>query len=275
MPSSAGIAMSSVTTSGSSAWICRSASWPSRAVPTTRNSSHDVMSSETSLRMKALSSTTSTVRCLEDTLPHLERADGDAAVGQIEVDAASVVAAGVVGEDGDVGRLEHPSRRLDVALAHVHSARRKERREHAGAADDLRRRLSPCAHPLHLLHQERYGGGRKLRAVAGVARQPLARQEDVRQSADLRRRIVEHDGDAGAESDRRDDGLTVADREVGDLHPDLAHRRWKMRSRASTATNWERTGPSSVSTFPSTRKPPGARASRKREKSSSWLTRSK
>ena len=49
---------------------------------------------------------------------------------------------------------------------------------------------------------------------------------------------------------------------VGDFDANvLVHRRRKMRSRASTGSNNERVAPSRVSTLPSTRKPPGSKAS--------------
>src|SRR5918994_6909592 len=129
--------MSSVTISGSSAWICFSASSPWRAVPTTRNSPLVDRISLTSFRMNALSSTTRTVRWLEDTLAHLERLHDHATVGDVEVDAASVLSARIRGHEGDLGQPQHALRGLDVALAHVDTARRQQRREHAGPADDL------------------------------------------------------------------------------------------------------------------------------------------
>src|SRR5688572_33502798 len=127
--------MSSVTMSGSSAWICLSASSPLRAVPTTRNSPLVASISLTNRRMNALSSTTRTVRWLEDTLPHLERLHDHATVGDVEVDATSVLTARVRGDEGDVCQPQHALRGLDVPLAHVDAAGRQQRREHAGPAD--------------------------------------------------------------------------------------------------------------------------------------------
>src|SRR5687767_12476549 len=102
--------MSSVTMSGSSAWICFSASNPLRAVPTTRNSPLVASISLTSFRMNALSSTTRTVRWLEDTLPHLERLHHHAPIGHVEVDAAPVFAARVRGDERDLGQAQHALR---------------------------------------------------------------------------------------------------------------------------------------------------------------------
>src|SRR5215207_7204563 len=142
--------MSSVTISGSSAWICYSASCPWRAVPTTRNSPLVDRISLTSFRMNALSSTTRTVRWLEDTLPHLERLHHHTTVRHVEVDTAPVLAARVRGDERDLGQPQHALRGLDVALAHVDAARRQKRREHAGTADDLRHGPSPRAALPHL-----------------------------------------------------------------------------------------------------------------------------
>src|SRR5689334_2994094 len=115
--------MSSVTISGSSAWICFSASRPLRAVPTTRNSPLVDRTSLTSFRMNALSSTTRTVRWLEDTLSHLERLHHHASVAHVEVDAAPVLAAGVRRHERYFRESEHALRGFDVALAHVDAAR--------------------------------------------------------------------------------------------------------------------------------------------------------
>src|SRR5687767_11384597 len=118
--------MSSVTMSGSSAWICLSASRPFRAVPTTRNSPLVASISLTNRLMNALSSTTRTVRWLEDTLPHLERLHHNAAIGHVEVDAAPVLAARVRRHERDLGEAEDALRRLDVPFPHVDPTRGKE-----------------------------------------------------------------------------------------------------------------------------------------------------
>src|SRR3954465_1325626 len=105
---------------GSSAWICRSASWPLRAVPTTRNSGEPSMICVMRRRMNALSSTTSTVAgALDDTIALLERAHFEPAVGQVEVHAAPVVEPRVLGDDGHPGRGERFARGDDVPLAHI------------------------------------------------------------------------------------------------------------------------------------------------------------
>ena len=91
MPSSTGISMSSVTRSGSSAWIFSSASCPSRAVPITVNSANDDTRSLMIVRMNALSSTTSTDQRLEDTVTVPHRAHLQASRPDIEIDGASHV----------------------------------------------------------------------------------------------------------------------------------------------------------------------------------------
>src|SRR3954447_6945996 len=106
--------------SGASAWICRSASCPLRAVPTTWKSGEPSMISPMMRRMNALSSTTSTVvRLLDDTISLLERANFDAAIGQVEVDAAPVVQSRVFGDERNPGGGEGVLRRGDVPLADV------------------------------------------------------------------------------------------------------------------------------------------------------------
>src|SRR5262249_11275793 len=122
--------MSRVTMSGSRAWICCSASCPLRAVPTTRNSLDAPTISAISFRMNALSSTTSTERtldgALDDTLPRAKRLHDEPAVVGVEIDGAPVVAADVLREKRDPVLAQHASRRVGVALAHVHAARRQE-----------------------------------------------------------------------------------------------------------------------------------------------------
>src|SRR5918998_6371852 len=130
--------MSSVTTSGASAWTFFSASMPLRAVPTTRNSSLDSTSSRTSLRMNALSSTTSTVwRPLEVILPPAQGAHAEAARRDVEIHAPPEVPADVLGHEGKVRLGERLPRRRGVSLAHVPASRGQERAEHARAADEL------------------------------------------------------------------------------------------------------------------------------------------
>src|SRR5215207_1887006 len=124
--------------SGSRAWICRSASWPLRAVPTTRKSGDPSMISPMTRRMNALSSTTRTVeRPLEDTVPLLERPYLDASVAQVEVHAAAVVEPRVLGDQRDARRGECLARGGDVSLADVDPRAVHELPEHARAAGDL------------------------------------------------------------------------------------------------------------------------------------------
>src|SRR5688572_1573654 len=124
--------------SGASAWIWRSASCPLRAVPTTRNSPDRSMISPMTRRMKALSSTTSTVGGpLEDTVSLLERPHLDAAVAQVEVHAAAVVEPRVLGDELDLRDGERFARRDDVALPDVDAGAVDELAEHARTAGDL------------------------------------------------------------------------------------------------------------------------------------------
>src|SRR6185503_14085523 len=135
---SSGISTSSVTMSGVSAWIWRSASCPLRAVPTTRNSPEPSMISPMTRRMNALSSTTSTVGGpLEDTISLLERPHLDTAVAQVEIHAATVVETRVFGDDRDPRVGERLAGRGDVALADVDPGAVHELAEHAGATGDL------------------------------------------------------------------------------------------------------------------------------------------
>src|SRR5579883_1036714 len=276
--------MSSVTMSGARAWICRSASRPSRAVPTTRNSSGtDITMSLTTRRMKALSSTTSTVRGARRRPPGSENVlairqgfDDDPTVGDVQKDAAAVAAADVLRDDRNPGLGQRAPRRLDVAESHVDPAGGEQGAEHAGPAGELGRERPLGAELLHLLEQQRHGSRRELRAIAAVTRHALARQQHVRQPAHARPRVVEGDRDTGAEPQRRDDGRAAGDRVVRDPDADLvAHARWKMRSRASTGMKRLRASPRSVSTFPRTRNPRGTSAAWKRWKSSSCVSRSK
>src|SRR4051812_765956 len=125
--------------SGASAWICRSASCPLRAVPTTRNSPEPSTISPIRRRMKALSSTTSTVgTVLDDTISLLQRPHLDPSVVEVEVDAASIVEPRVLGDERDARHGERLLRRGHIALAHVDPRAGDELAEHAGAADDLR-----------------------------------------------------------------------------------------------------------------------------------------
>src|SRR4051794_6459752 len=120
-----------VTRSGSSWCTFFSASLPSRAVPTTRNSSVLEGMSLFTRRMKALSSTTSTVcgrprsRRLEGEggleedirLPH--RRDHRAPLGHREAHRAPEVAPHRLAQDGDPRLAQRLARGAQVALAHV------------------------------------------------------------------------------------------------------------------------------------------------------------
>src|SRR5262245_10176695 len=127
---------------------------PFRAVPTTRNSPESSRICEMTRRMNALSSTTSTVRLasrgsrcgaggtpmLEDTQPLLQRSHFYPAIAQVEDDAAPVVAAGVLGDNGHAPLREHLPHSLDVTLSDVAAVRIDEVCKHARPADEL------CAH---------------------------------------------------------------------------------------------------------------------------------
>src|SRR5213595_4183234 len=111
-----------VTTSGSCWCTLRTASKPSRAVATIRNSPAASLpsTSHSTRRISALSSTTSTLgrRSDDDGIgPH--RADLDAPVGDVKPDRPALVAAHGLTRDGDGGDAERVARRDDVALAHL------------------------------------------------------------------------------------------------------------------------------------------------------------
>src|SRR5215218_2877515 len=101
-------------------------------------------------RMKALSSTTSTVAGpLEDTVSLLERPHLDAAVAQVEVHAPAVVESRVLGDERDLRDGEGFARRDDVALTDVDSRAVDELTEHARATSNLgadARRRAELAH---------------------------------------------------------------------------------------------------------------------------------
>src|SRR3989442_5173180 len=111
-----------VTTSGSCWCTLRTASKPSRAVATIRNSPVASLpsTSHSTRRISALSSTTSTLgrRSDDDGIgPH--RADLDAPVGHVEPDRAALVAADGLARDGDAGGAKRLPGRDDVALPHL------------------------------------------------------------------------------------------------------------------------------------------------------------
>src|SRR5512146_217201 len=134
-PSSSGISRSIVTMSGTYLWSFRSASCPSRAVATTRNSPEASMISVSTRRKRALSSTTRTDGSSERSVTIDQRPDRDRPVGHPEAHRAAGGAAGGLGHDRDAeGRQRLPAGD-DVALAHLHGAHRRQVGEHAGAAD--------------------------------------------------------------------------------------------------------------------------------------------
>src|SRR4029077_17067769 len=143
-PSSSGISRSIVTTSGSNWWTLRTASKPSRAVATTRNSPAPAMPSappSTSLstrRSSALSSTTRTLgRRSENDGIGTHRPHFHPAVRHVEPHRASGAAAHGLPPHGDPGEAQHLARGGDVALAHLHRARGHELSEHARPARQL------------------------------------------------------------------------------------------------------------------------------------------
>src|SRR3990172_1172808 len=151
--------------SGSSAWICASASTPSRAVPPTRTPAKPPISSATTVRMSALSSTTSTVFLVsrrgppgasEDTLAPAHRADLEPSARDVERHRAAALAADVLAHDAHARRLQGGARRLDVPLPHAR-ARREGPPEDAGAPRELRDERPLRAPRAHLLQEERHG----------------------------------------------------------------------------------------------------------------------
>src|SRR5918999_6539802 len=95
------------------------------------------MSCDTSLRMNALSSTTRTVRALEDDIALPHRLHDNAAIAGVEEHGKSVLASDVLRGDRDPGQLQGLPHREHVALAHRQAGDRHERAEHAGPADEL------------------------------------------------------------------------------------------------------------------------------------------
>src|SRR2546423_1211870 len=292
MPSSSGMSTSIVTRSGLSACTLCSASRPLRAVAATRNSPDSSMICEMRRRMNALSSTTSTdlstppsavlADALDDTVPLLERPHFGASIAEVEVHAPAVIAADVLGDDGNAAIEEGLSRGHDVALADVDAAGGEQVREHARAADELRADTPDIrADARHLGKEEGDGRRREFGRVGSVACHRFAGQQHVGEAPDAGDGIIEQDRDTRAESDRGERLLIAADSAVGDLDADLRHgklldhRRRKMRSRASTGAKRARAGPRSVSTLPSTRNPPGASARWNVSNSRSCVSRSK
>src|SRR5439155_8320957 len=142
-PSSSGISRSIVTTSGSCWCTLRTASKPSRAVATMRNSAPGPPSpprtSHSTRRINALSSTTSTLgRESDDDGIGPHGADLDAPVGDVKPDRPAPVAAHGLTRDGDRGGAQRVARGDDIALAHLNRPRRHQLGEHARPARQLR-----------------------------------------------------------------------------------------------------------------------------------------
>src|SRR6266581_7361199 len=141
-PSSCGISRSIVTASGSCWWTLRTASKPSRAVATTRNSpATPAAPPSTSLntrRISALSSTTRTLgRRSDDDGIGAHRPDLDASVGHMEPHRPPRPPAHRLARHGDPRPPQSLARRHDVALAHLDRAPRHELREHTGAPGEF------------------------------------------------------------------------------------------------------------------------------------------
>src|SRR5690242_13678181 len=173
-PSSSGISRSIVTRSGTSLWIFLSASSPSLATPTTRNSPEASMISDSTRRKSALSSTTRTVGSSEGTFTGRQGPDEERAVHGLQADGAPGGAAGVLGGDLDPLLLEHLARRHHVPLPHLHRPRGAQVPEHRRPAHEPRGEaglLGP--EPFHLLHQERDRRLRELGRVLGVPAEAL------------------------------------------------------------------------------------------------------
>src|SRR6185312_16685975 len=100
----------------------RTASSPSRAVPTTRNSSLVCTSSVMRRRMNALSSTTSTERgALENDIAPGKRSHFHHSGRDGEVHAAAMGPPHIFRHDGDARLQQRGAGRDEIALAHLQS----------------------------------------------------------------------------------------------------------------------------------------------------------
>src|SRR5260370_5116407 len=124
-PSSSGISRPIVATSGSNWWTLRTASNPSRAVATTRNSPAPAMpsappsTSESTRRISALSSTTRTLgRRSENDGIGAHRPDFHPALRHAEPHRAAPPPPHGLPHDGDAGAAQYVPGRPDVAPAH-------------------------------------------------------------------------------------------------------------------------------------------------------------
>src|SRR3954471_16806028 len=131
-PSSSGISRSMRTTSGACARTFRSASMPSRAVATTRNSPDPSTTSVSSRRKNGLSSTTSTRLGSEalDTTRHRDHFDRPVAHGQSY--GTAEVPAHRLGDERDIVLAEHLPGCDQIPLTHLDGAGGRERCKHAG-----------------------------------------------------------------------------------------------------------------------------------------------
>src|SRR6478735_9128662 len=162
-PSSSGISRSIVTRSGTSLWILRSASSPSRATPTTWNSPDASMISVRMRRKSALSSTTRTVGRSDRFFTGAEGADHQEPVLRLHPDRAADGPAGGLRRDRDAVVLQHLPGGDDVPLPHLHRPRGGEVAEHRRPADEAGGDAALVGPQRgHVLQQERH---RRLREL--------------------------------------------------------------------------------------------------------------
>src|SRR4029077_16547687 len=231
-PSSSGISRSIVTTSGSNWWTLRTASNPSRAVATTRNSPSAASppprapsTSVSTRRMSALSSTTRTLgRRSEDDGMGTDGADLHTPIRHREPYGTPRAAAHRLAHDGDARAAQHVAARDEVALTHLHGPRRHELGEHARPARQLGDQAPRLgAERAELLDEERDGRLGKLGRVRGVPREALRRQENVGHRAGARVRVVQHDRYARSEPQRDEDRVAALGGPVRYFHEPLDH----------------------------------------------------
>src|SRR4051812_39679145 len=125
-------------------------------------------------RMNALSSTTSTrgsgvtipASRLENTRALSQRPHLDSSGENIQIDAATVVAASVFGDDRHLRIGEHVAHGHDITFADVDPTGGDEVAEHARSADDLgRHTLGTRAQPMHFGQHEGYRRRGKLGGI--------------------------------------------------------------------------------------------------------------
>jgi hypothetical protein len=152
------------------------------------------------------------------------RTDLDPAVLHVEAHTAAALAAHRLAHDRDRGGAERIARRDDVAFAHLDRARRHQLAEHAGTTGELGDE-APGLGPegLETVDQQGHGGLRELGQLGGVVGETAGGQQNVRHRAGLLLGIVQHDGDAGPQSERDDDPVPALGGPVGHLHDDLFH----------------------------------------------------